>query len=66
MIRVAMEEVSPAVMVFTRLVLGSLLLLPWALRQGARDVLRSHWKPIAVFGLIEMAFPWAAIGFAEQ
>ena len=66
MIRVAMVEVSPAVMVFTRLVLGSALLLPWAMRQGALGVIKTHWKPIMLFGLIEMAFPWAAIGFAEQ
>jgi drug/metabolite transporter (DMT)-like permease len=66
MIRVAMVEVSPAVMVFTRLVLGSALLLPWAMRQGTLGVIKTHWKPIMLFGLIEMAFPWAAIGFAEQ
>ena len=66
MIRIAMVEVSPAVMVFTRLVLGSLLLLPWAMRQGSLVVLKTHWKPIIWFGLLEMAFPWAAIGYAEQ
>lgn len=66
MIRVAMAEVSPAVMVLARLVLGSLLLLPWAMRQGTLGVIKTHWKPIIWFGLLEMAFPWAAIGFAEQ
>jgi len=66
MIRVAMAEVSPAVMVLARLTLGSLLLLPWAIRQGSLGVLKTHWKPIVCFGLLEMAFPWAAIGFAEQ
>jgi drug/metabolite transporter (DMT)-like permease len=66
MIRVAVNEVSPAVMVLARLTLGSLLLLPWAMRQGSLGVLKTHWKLIVFFGLLEMAFPWAAIGFAEQ
>jgi drug/metabolite transporter (DMT)-like permease len=66
MIRIAVVEVSPAVMVFTRLVLGALLMLPWAMRQGTLGVIKTHWKPIIAFGLIEMAFPWAALGFAEQ
>lgn len=35
LIKVAVEDLSPSMVVFTRCALGALLLLPFALRQGA-------------------------------
>ncbi len=65
-IRVAVLELSPPVVVFSRLLLGALVLLPLALRQGQGGVLRTHWKGILTFALIEMVIPFGALGFAEQ
>ena len=65
-IRVAVLELSPPVVVFSRLLLGALVLLPLALRQGQGGVLRTHWKGILTFALIEMVIPFGALGIAES
>ena len=65
-IRIAVEELSPAMVVFSRLLLGAIILLPLAFRQGQGGVLKTHWKGILLFAVIEMAIPFGALGFAEQ
>lgn len=67
MIKVAVDELSPSVVVFTRCALGAALLLPFALRQGglARTV-RTHWKPMLAFAVIEIVGPWWTLTDAER
>jgi drug/metabolite transporter (DMT)-like permease len=65
-IRIAVEEISPSMVVFSRLLMGSLILLPLALRKKQGGVLRTHYKGIIIFALIEMAIPFGALGYAEQ
>ena len=65
-IRIAVEELSPAMVVFSRLLLGAIILLPLAFRQGQGGVLKTHWKGILLFAVIEMAIPFGALGYAEQ
>jgi drug/metabolite transporter (DMT)-like permease len=66
LIRVAVEEVSPSVVVFARTALGALILLPIVIARGdLRGVLR-HWRWVAAFALIEMAIPWVLVASAEQ
>ncbi len=67
MIKVAVDELSPSVVVFTRCALGAALLLPFALRQGglARTV-RAHWKPMLAFAVIEIVGPWWTLTDAER
>lgn len=65
-IRIAVEEVSPATVVFSRLLMGALILLPLAFRQGQGSVFKTHYKGILTFALIEMAIPFGALGIAEQ
>jgi drug/metabolite transporter (DMT)-like permease len=66
LIKVAVDEVSVPVVVFTRCALGALLLLPLALRNGQFAVLRRHWKPIGAFAVIEIIGPWALLADAER
>lgn len=67
MIKVAVDEVSPSGVVFTRCALGALLLLPFALRQPglARNV-RTHWKAMLAFAVIEIIGPWYTLTDAER
>lgn len=66
MIKVAVDEVSVPVLVFTRTALGALLLLPLALRGGRMAALRPYWRPIAAFATIEMIIPWFLLADAER
>jgi drug/metabolite transporter (DMT)-like permease len=70
MIKVAVDEVSPAMVVFTRCALGAVLLLPFAIRQGgptglARTV-RVRWRPMLAFAVIEIIVPWFTLTDAER
>ena len=66
LIRVAVSEVTPPVLVFARTALGAAILLPLALlRTDLRAVLR-HWRWIVAFALIEIALPWVLLSSAEQ
>jgi drug/metabolite transporter (DMT)-like permease len=65
-IRIAVGEVSPAMLVFARTGIGAALLLPAALVRGeVRSVLR-HWRWVVVFAAVEIAVPWVLLGSAEQ
>jgi drug/metabolite transporter (DMT)-like permease len=65
-IRVAVEELSPATLVFARTAIGAMVLLPIALaRSDLRPVLR-RWRWVVAFAVIEMGVPWVLLGSAEQ
>jgi drug/metabolite transporter (DMT)-like permease len=65
-IRVAVAEISPAVLVFARTGVATLILLPLALaRSDVRAVLH-HWRWIVVFAAVEVGGPWLLLGSAEQ
>jgi drug/metabolite transporter (DMT)-like permease len=66
LIRVAVAEVSPPVLVFARTGIGALVLLPLAIgRVDLRPTIR-HWRWVVAFALIEIAGPWVLLGWAEQ
>src|SRR6187200_3362268 len=65
LIKVAVEDVSPSMLVLARTSIAALLLLPIAaLRDEVRPVLR-RWRVVAVFAAIEIALPWVLLGWAE-
>ncbi|TVZ99579.1 drug/metabolite transporter (DMT)-like permease [Streptomyces sp. BK340] len=67
MIKVAVGDLSPAMVVFTRCALGALLLLPFAIRQGRLiSVVRTHWRPMLAFACIEIVGPWFTLTDAER
>lgn len=66
MIKVAVDELSPATLVFGRTAIGAALLLPIAIhRDFLRPVLR-RWRPLLAFTVIEVCLPWLLLGYAEQ
>ena len=66
LIKVAVEEISPAVLVLARTALAGLLLLPLAVARGHLRPLRPAWLPILAFAAIEICVPWLLLGVAEQ
>ncbi len=67
MIKVAVDAVSPPVVVFTRCALGAALLLPFALRQGGlAGTVRTHWRPMLAFAVLEIMGPWFTLTDAER
>ncbi|MGT2463210.1 DMT family transporter [Sinomonas atrocyanea] len=64
LIREAVHEVSPAVVVFSRTAIGAVVLLPFA-RRGMRTVWEHRW-PVLAFALLEMVGPWFLLSDAER
>jgi drug/metabolite transporter (DMT)-like permease len=65
MIRVAVRELSPATLVFTRTTLAAVLLVPIAVgRDELRPVLR-YWRPLLAFSAVEIIAPWFLLAKAE-
>jgi drug/metabolite transporter (DMT)-like permease len=66
LIKVSVEEVSPAFLVLARTVLAAMLLLPIAHARGMlRPVLR-RWRVLIAYAVIEVAVPWILLGTAER
>jgi drug/metabolite transporter (DMT)-like permease len=67
LIKVAVGEFSPVVVVFLRCAIGAVLLLPWTLARGRLGpALREHWRALLVFTVLEMTGPWLLLSWAEQ
>jgi drug/metabolite transporter (DMT)-like permease len=66
LIRVAVKQLDPPVVVFGRTVLAAAVLLVLAGRKGAiRPALR-RWRPVLIFAIMEMAIPWILLTTAEE
>src|SRR5207249_4940536 len=66
LIKVAVRDITPSMLVLGRTSLGALLLLPIAaFRDQLRAVLRRP-VPLLAFAGIEIAVPWILLGTAEQ
>jgi drug/metabolite transporter (DMT)-like permease len=66
LIKVAVDELSPAMLVFARTAIAALLLLPIAALRGELRSLLPYWAPVLAFAAIEIALPWLLLGVAEQ
>jgi drug/metabolite transporter (DMT)-like permease len=65
LIKVAVDDLSPAAMVLGRTAIATLLLLPIAaVRRELRPVLRA-WPALLLFAGVEIALPWVLLGAAE-
>jgi drug/metabolite transporter (DMT)-like permease len=65
-IKVALDDVSPIIVVWVRLVLAALVLLPIAYRRGALRSLRPHLPVVAVLSVIQVLGPFLLITFGEK
>ena len=65
-IRIAVQEISPFVVAWSRLTIAALILLPIAWHRGALRPLRTHMVAICVFAAVEFIVPFSAISFGER
>jgi drug/metabolite transporter (DMT)-like permease len=65
LIKVAVGEVSPVVVVFARCVVGAVLLLPWTVARGQLRPALRHWRWLLLFTVLEMTGPWLLLSYAE-
>ena len=65
-IKVAVEYLSPPVVVFGRTSIAAVPLLVFAVRTGAVRPALAHWRPLLAFAALEMAVPWLLLTSAEQ
>ncbi len=66
LIKVAVGDLDPVVVVFGRCVLGAAILLPWVVARGQLRGITRFWKPLLAFTLLEMTGPWLLLSIAEQ
>jgi drug/metabolite transporter (DMT)-like permease len=66
LIKVAVEELSPAALVLGRTLLAAALLMPIAAARGQLRPLLPYWRPMLAYTVIEICVPWLLIGYAEQ
>lgn len=65
-IRIAVQEISPFVVAWSRLTLAALILLPIAWHRGALRPLRNHRGAVCAFAVVEFVVPFSAISFGER
>ena len=66
LIKIAVEELTPAQLVLLRTALAALVLLPWAAARGQLGPVLRHWRPLLAFTALELAVPWLLLADAEQ
>ena len=65
-IKLAVQELSPFVVAWGRVALGTMLLLPIAWQRGALCAIGAHKAAICAFALAEFVIPFSAISFGER
>jgi drug/metabolite transporter (DMT)-like permease len=65
LIKVAVEDMSPAMLVLGRTAIAAALLLPIAIGRRELRPLVPYWIPVVAFAAIEIAIPWVLLGAAE-
>jgi drug/metabolite transporter (DMT)-like permease len=66
LIRVAVRQLDPGVLVFARTAPAALLLLPLVVAQKQLPTLWKNIKWIAIFGFVEFGVPWYMMATAER
>jgi drug/metabolite transporter (DMT)-like permease len=65
LIRVAVRELTPVMLVFARTGIAALLLLPIAIWRSELRLARRLWVPLLLFTAIEIMLPWLMLARAE-
>jgi drug/metabolite transporter (DMT)-like permease len=64
--KVAVEELSTPMIVFSRLMIGAALLVPLALREGSLKGALKYWRYILLYAVLEMVIPWSLITSSQR
>ena len=65
-IKLAVDEVEPVFLAWSRVALGAAIMLPLAWRTGALQGLKRRWRALAAYSVCEIAIPFPLISFGEQ
>jgi drug/metabolite transporter (DMT)-like permease len=65
-IRIAVQELSPFVVAWSRITLAALILLPVAWQRGALRPLQGRMSAVCAFAAIEFVVPFSAISIGER
>ncbi|RIJ78092.1 DMT family transporter [Nakamurella silvestris] len=65
LIRVAVTDLDPVFVAFARTAIGTLVLLPIALRRRALMPVLRRWPILLLYTLVEITGPWILLGHAE-
>ena len=66
LIRVAVLEISPAMLVFVRTGVATIILAPLVFARGGPRAIGSRWRWLLVFAAVEVGAPWFLLSSAEQ
>jgi drug/metabolite transporter (DMT)-like permease len=66
LIRIAVGEISPVMLVFARTGIGALILMPVVLARGGLRGIGRKWIPLLAFAVAEVGGPWFFLSSAEQ
>ena len=66
LIKVAVADLSPALVVSARTGLAAAVMVPLAARRGMLAAVRRRWRVLLAFSAIEIAGPWFLLTQAEQ
>jgi len=64
--KVAVDELSIPLIVFSRLAIGAALLIPLALRENIKSPIKPYLKYILFYAFLEMVVPWTLITSAQR
>lgn len=65
-IKIAVQEVSPEMLVLARAAIAAVLLLPIAAAKKTLRPVLDRWKPLLAFTTVEIIVPWYFLSAAEQ
>jgi drug/metabolite transporter (DMT)-like permease len=66
LIKVAVAEVDPSFLVFARLAIAALVLLPFAAARGSLRAARNHWRTLLIIAAAGIVVPFLLIAYGEQ
>src|SRR3984957_13440582 len=66
LIKVAVEQVDPAMLVLARTAIAAAVLLPFAVARGGIMPVLRRWRPLLAFTVVELVVPQFLLGSAEE
>ena len=66
LIKIAVAELSPELIVLSRSLVAAVILIPIAAARGELRAVLAHWRPLLAYTLIEIILPWFFLTTAEQ
>jgi drug/metabolite transporter (DMT)-like permease len=66
LIKIAVTEFSPEMIVISRAAIGALILIPVAAGRGELRAVLVRWRPLLAYTVIEIILPWFFLTTAEQ